>query len=749
MKNFLDFGKKLMPIRLCGADISQFAIVIHSSGAKKGAPVVPSWTEKAAKVFKKYIYRISGVELSISYDIYPLKREHEILIGGTIRLCDETAGKTFSDDEYTILTKSGNLIINGGKRGILYGVYTFLEKYCGVRYLTDTVEKLADAEAVEIGEICERSRPVFEYRELCDWNAWDPDFSVKMKLNGTFVRKLREEDGFGMGYAGGAAGLVHTFHELVPPEKYYRTHPEFYALDADGNRDPSGLCFANEEMFSVLLEGAERWLRAEKAPAMISVSINDGNAFCQCERCREIYGRGGNDTDALLEFVNKFARKIRETYPEILVDTISYGETEQPPKIVKPERNVIIRVCTWCAGNYTITQALRSDETVEDAILDRTRLAAERIQKLSSLVSKIYVWDYPYCYHIINCHYPVLGVLRENYRFFAEHGVKGVFVNGETDTADFVGLKVYLLSKLLYDPYMSEEEYAAHAEDFLYGFYGRGGKYIAQFLQCAALLAGKGKAYSSLSSHADIYGLKLREDGTYDDTFIRRGRSYFAKALACAETDAERARIKKASLVLDSFELYYCMDHVMQGGSAEKQEKFVARNKKYYEDIVASGIPRITENTFFPVVKNFRQSPAEWEYWDAQCLAGDRNNENYARELYLLLPVRAAKGDVVNGDYLCKTNNENESGQLSYWSGEGFKETGKNFSWESTREKWQPLCIQNAVVTDVYDFSERQAIPLDDIRINLIPRQQKGIFVKIEKMDAGAYLFIRKKEENL
>ena len=169
-----------MPIRLCGADISQFAIVIHSSGAKKGAPVVPSWTEKAAKVFKKYIYRISGVELSISYDSYPLKREHEILIGGTIRLCDETAGENFSDDEYAILTRDGNLIINGGKRGILYGVYTFLEKYCGVRYLTDTVEKLADAEAVEIGEICERSRPVFEYRELCDWNAWDPDFSVKM-----------------------------------------------------------------------------------------------------------------------------------------------------------------------------------------------------------------------------------------------------------------------------------------------------------------------------------------------------------------------------------------------------------------------------------------------------------------------------------------------------------------------------------------------------------------------------------------
>ena len=139
----------------------------------------------------------------------------------------------------------------------------------------------------------------------------------------------------------------------------------------------------------------------------------------------------------------------------------------------------------------------------------------------------------------------------------------------------------------------------------------------------------------------------------------------------------------------------------------------------------------------------------EWEYWDAQCLGGDRNNENYARELYLLLPVQQAKGSVVSGDYLCKTNNENECGYFSYWSGEGFAETGKNFSWESTREEWQPVSIKGATVTDVYEFSERKGIPLDDIRIGLIPRQQKGILVKIEKMDAGAYLFIRKKEENL
>ena len=720
---------------------------MHSAGGMKAAPDVPLWTEKAASVFKKYIYRISGAELPVYYDIYPLKREHEILIGGTIRPCDETAEEVFADDEYRILTKNGNLIINGGKRGILYGVYSFLEKYFGVRYFTDTVEKIKNGEFIEIGETAERFSPVFEYRELCDWNAWDPDFSVKMKLNGTFVRKLREEDGYGVGYAGGCAGLVHTFHELVPPEKYYHAHPEYYALDAEGNRNPGGLCLSNDEMFSVLLENARQWLRKEISPTMISVSINDGNPFCQCEKCRKIYERGGNDTDAVLEFVNRFAREIRKEYPNLAVDTISYGETEEPPKIIRPESNVVARVCTWCAGNYTIPQALEKSRETKDPILERTRLAAERIQKLSGLFSKIYVWDYPYCYHIINCHYPVLGVLRENYRFFAEHGVKGVYVNGETDTADFAGLKVYLLSKLMYDPYMTQAEYDAHCEDFLYGYYGEGGKYIGEYLQYTDEMVQKGKAYSSLTSNAEIFGLKLNEDGTYDDTFIRKCRSFFEKALQCATTEAERARIRKASLVVDSFELYYCMDHVMCKGSAEKKAEFTDHNRRYYRAVIDAGIPRITENTFFPVVKDFRQSPVEWEYWDANCLAGDRNNENHARELYLLIPVKEDAGSIVSGEYLCKTNNENKNGFCHYWTCDGFLKTEYNPTWEGTREKWQPILIRGAQVTDVYEFSQREKIPLDDIRINLIPRHQKGILIKIEEMDAGAYIFIRKSEE--
>ena len=126
MKKFLDFGEKQFPVYLCGVDIGQFAIVMHSAEGPKAPPALPAWTEKAGRVLRQYLYRISGVELPVYYDTYPLKREHEILIGGTVRACDETAGYAYADDEYVLFTKEDNLIINGGKRGVLYGVYTFL-----------------------------------------------------------------------------------------------------------------------------------------------------------------------------------------------------------------------------------------------------------------------------------------------------------------------------------------------------------------------------------------------------------------------------------------------------------------------------------------------------------------------------------------------------------------------------------------------------------------------------------------------
>ena len=61
---------------------------------------------------------------------------------------------------------------------------------------------------------------------------------------------------------------------------------------------------------------------------------------------------------------------------------------------------------------------------------------------------------------------------------------------------DMVELRAYLLSKLLWNPHMSEEEFDLHMDEFLEGYYGKGSKYIKEYLsmlQEAARLDNEGK----------------------------------------------------------------------------------------------------------------------------------------------------------------------------------------------------------------------------------------------------------------
>lgn len=231
MRKFLRIGQELTKIYIDGRSIEEYNIVVHSSGDLRSPGIMPVTTEKAAKVFQQYVALLTDITLPIIYDIYPLHTEKEIAIGGVFREYDTTRGEAYEEEEYEIKTVDGNLIINGGIRGILYGVYTFLEKYLGVRFFSATCERVLYQEKVELCKIDERFNPPFEYRDLCHWNIFDVDFSVKSKINGTFVRKLREEDGYGVGFAGGFAGLVHTYSLFCSPQKYFYEHPEYFSLD--------------------------------------------------------------------------------------------------------------------------------------------------------------------------------------------------------------------------------------------------------------------------------------------------------------------------------------------------------------------------------------------------------------------------------------------------------------------------------------------------------------------------------------
>jgi len=63
-----------------------------------------------------------------------------------------------------------------------------------------------------------------------------------------------------------------------------------------------------------------------------------------------------------------------------------------------------------------------------------------------------------------------------NYQLFVENNVNYVFNNNDfqLNNGEFIALHSYLLTKVMWDPYLTEEEYYGYMKDFIAGFYGDG-----------------------------------------------------------------------------------------------------------------------------------------------------------------------------------------------------------------------------------------------------------------------------------
>ena len=743
MKRFLRIGEKLSSLSICKNDITEYSIVIDARTDLKSVSCALPTVTKAADILQKYIHSITDIFVPIYFDVYPLRAKYEILIGGTNHENDPLKDKKFDDEDYAIKTNNGHLSINGGKRGLLYGVYAFLEML-GVRFFSKTCEKILYQERIEIGELDVFHHAVFEYRDYCDWTGFDPDFSVKSRVNGSFARNMRPEDGDAVGFAGGFAGLCHTFGPLLPPNVYFKDHPDWFALMEDGTRDPGGFCVYNEEMQAELLENCKKWLRKETDPKIISVSINDGEAsYCRCEKCKAMLDKGGNDTDNIMYLVNKMQEGLREEFPSVSVETLSYGQVNTFPVFVKPVDGVVVRVCGMGVGKTSIADAVEKyGKTGTDNSIIQTKLDfARRIEQWGEYTDKIYIWDYPYSYSTTCTPFPIFHSVWSTMRYYADHKVKGVFINGNADSAGFPELKFYIISKCLYDPYMSKEQFETHIDEFLEGYYGEGWKYVKEYIVYSEEVCNE-FGFGAVPPQ-EIITIPQDYNGRYDETFFRKGEELFERAKAMADGAGEWKRLHKASLEVEYFEMWLTMDwHMEHAKNKAERSIWSDRHKCLCEDLARVGVQRIGERTFVPIIKNYEQSPREHDCWDIQCIAGDRNNEIYAREIYVMIPFDKPLGTQVNFECLYWTNNENKNGYLSVANGNGFVRNEINPTWKKFR-KYKKITLCGGEVMSKEQFVSLSGLPADGLMLRFLPIHKNGIILRVDEMDAGAYLFVK------
>ncbi len=411
---------------------------------------------KAASELQKYIERISGALLPIVDDNSPAGTS-EIIIGKNNRIKDADISIDFEelgDDGFVIKTAGDKLYIAGGKeKGTLYGVYTFLEDYLGCRNYSENVTVVPKNKDITIRKIDDKQIPCFTFREM---HFYGPRQS-ELYLNWHKLDLKEGKNEWGM--------FVHTFDDLVPPEKYFKTHPEYFSY-LNIQRIPDGqLCLSNPDLFDIVVEGLKERMKEKPEALYWSVSQNDTYKACECDECKKLYKKYGGYSGAYVWFVNRVAKE----FPDKVISTLAYQFTRKAPENIKPDNNVNIMFCS--------IECNRSKPLATDPASASFRRDAENWCKLTD---NIFMWDYIVQFRSLVSPFPNLRVLQPNLQYFRDLGMKMMFQQGSGGLkSEFYELRQYLDAKLLWNP---DANVDSIINDFVNGYYGPAGKYIKQYI---------------------------------------------------------------------------------------------------------------------------------------------------------------------------------------------------------------------------------------------------------------------------
>ena len=435
-------------------------IILADNGYSRYSIVIPTHAtaeeQKAATVLQNYLLQISGTALPV-ITADKLRSPHEVILGQNERL-DELSSrinyKLLKEDGFLIKTDSSRLIIVGGsEKGNLYGVYSFLEKYLGCRMYTPKVKIIRQQKQIVVDKINDLQVPKIGFRDTHYRSTWDAEYADWHKLDHS---PTGERTDWGM--------WVHTFNELVPPKMYYQSHPEYFSM-VKGKRLPTQLCLSNPAVLEITVQNLRKEIARNPSPKYWSVSQNDNRDYCTCDNCKALDEREGSPSGSIVNFVNQVA----DQFPDKMISTLAYEYGRHAPKTLKPRDNVNIMLCSIEAYRH---KAIKDDTASAEFVKD--------VQDWGRIAKDIIVWDYVVQFNHLISPFPNLHVLQPNIQLFTENGVNAMFEQGNREIGgEFAALRSYLISKLLWEPYLNVDSVM---NDFLFGYYGAAGKPIRQYI---------------------------------------------------------------------------------------------------------------------------------------------------------------------------------------------------------------------------------------------------------------------------
>ncbi|MBX7259800.1 MAG: DUF4838 domain-containing protein, partial [Candidatus Hydrogenedentes bacterium] len=427
------------------------------------------------------------------------------------------------------VTKDAIFIGGGRPRGTLYGVYEFFEELCGVRYLTYDDTYFPDPSTVRIPLGKHAYNPPFAFR----WSYYgetmkSPEFAARLRTNTV-------SDDPKLGGKTGYRLVSHNVAYLLPPAKYGKEHPEYYAL-VDGQRklEMGGggpqLCVSNPEVIDLVTQAVLEEIEKNPTAKNINIAQMDNDSYCTCPNCAAIDAREESHAGAHLELVNKVAERIEKAHPDIFVSCYAYMYTRKPPKHMRARHNVLIQLCSIeCCDAHAI----------DDPSCALNREFCKDTAGWKRKADHLFIWHYNTNFKGYLLPFPNLRSIGGSDAYFANNNGRGVFMQaaGNAMSAELSDLRNYVMSRCIWKP---GRDSWSEAMEFCRLHYRESAQPIMDYLT--------------------YYHDLVQTSGTHPTCFptesalcinrqsAQRIMAYFRDAMSRAQSDEVRARVEKASL---------------------------------------------------------------------------------------------------------------------------------------------------------------------------------------------------------
>jgi len=517
----------------------------------------------AADELQTYVKKSTGILL-------PIKKDDEHVSGNIIAV-GRTRVNTNSKLGFDNLPREGFRIktrwkvlslVGKDDAGTLFAVYTLLEKHLGVRWFWpgELGEVVPQMKTIEVGQIDDTEEPDFKWRnrgpEGALWGATTgpTEMHARELLLGITPEHQKEVELWekrnkwgGMKIYGG-----HALAEVFPPEKYAKTHPEYYAL-VGGKRNAPGddydrkhdgqVCTTNPEVIKVAVEWIRKFFDEHPDYDGVHLTMDDGGKFCECERCRaldtgELIKKKGIEaeemkkqpdkytvlSDRIFTFLNQVAEEVQKTHPGKYVVSMAYARYNNPPKTVKLNPFVIPQYTLWSAYKHADPKSKKEHEEV----------AAE----WAKASNKKGIYEYYINGSWPGMHRLFVPYLAQSIRYLYQNGID-LYQMQAGDEFGINGINYYVAGKLLWDTSLNEQQIL---DDFYQKAFGKVGDAIKRFhsrLQDAWSSATADGSDVSCQSLKDTRLLKL-----FTPELLEQCRQDLAEAEKAADSELVRRRVE-------------------------------------------------------------------------------------------------------------------------------------------------------------------------------------------------------------